>query len=278
MPAGAMVPPPPPQQQQQQQQQQQPARQVGPSASALAAAAAAVHRTTAEGQEQALAARDAQVAAHQAARAAAALEAQKPPEKPPDWTTEMNTVYQGGVDEGREGMDADKIRATKDYGHLYSHFDYLTTGKWLQQTCRQPVSDASGAFVARAVELLLRHTIDNVLEIARVRQNPPKTADFDGTDLEVIESGPNMLERLSSMAKSSAAQARESSSMLDVSSLQGKDNEKWGASNLGEQNKAVSSSIAMLNRKRKQVRTSNTAVTLGEERGERRRTTTRRKI
>ena len=186
-----------------------------------------------------------------AAAAAAASAAAGKTSAPVQWQTEMNTVYQGGVDEGREAMDADKITAKKDYGHLYSHFDYATTGKWLQQTCRQPVSDASGAFVARALELLLRDTIDNVLEIARVRQNQPKTEMFEGTGLEVTPSGIDVRDRLAAMAKSSAALAKESTSQLAaVTTTADKQKEKWGA--LADQNKAVASSIAMIDRKRKQ--------------------------
>eukprot|EP01044_Picomonas_judraskeda_P004575 COSAG03_NODE_405_length_8175_cov_4.098935_9_plen_251_part_00 len=184
---------------------------------------------------------------------AAVAAAAKPKESPVQWQVEMNTVYQGGVDEGREAMDADKIHAQKDYGHLYSHFDYETMGKWLQQTCRQPVSDASGAFVARAVELLLRDTIDDVLEIARVRQNQPKTQAFEGTELEVVESGVNIRDKLAAMAKSRAALAKESTAELaTVTTVAAKEEEKWGA--LADQNKAVASSIAMIDRKRKQVR------------------------
>lgn len=182
----------------------------------------------------------------------------KPKESPVQWQTEMNTVYQGGVDERREAMDADKIEAKKDYGHLYSHFDYETMGKWLQQTCRQPVSDASGAFVARALELLLRDTIDNVLEIARVRQNQPKAQMFEGTELEVVDSGVNIREKLAAMAKNRAALAKESTAQLaTVAAAAAKEEEKWGA--LADQNKAVASSIAMIDRKRKQVGSATTA-------------------
>lgn len=179
--------------------------------------------------------------------------AAKPKESTAPWQVEMNTVYQGGVDEGREAMDADKIHAKKDYGHLYSHFDYETMGKWLQQTCRKSVSEASGAFVARAVERLLRDTIDDVLEIARVRQNQPETKVFEGAQLEVVESGVNIREKLAEMAKSRAALAKESTAeFAAVTSAAGNQEEKWGA--LADQNKAVASSIAMIDRKRKQVR------------------------
>jgi hypothetical protein len=96
------------------------------------------------------------------------------------------------------------------------------------------------------------------MEIARVRQNQPSTKIFEGTDLEVVESGVNIREKLAEMAKSRAALAKESTAELAaVTSAAAKQEEKWGA--LADQNKAVASSIAMIDRKRKQVRPTTVA-------------------
>ena len=158
---------------------------------------------------------------------------------------EVDPVQNAGVDERVERGDAGAVRAQADYGHLDSHFDYEKVGAWLKQRCRQPLSEACGAFMARAVELLLRDTIDSVLEIARVRLNPPKTEDFAGTGLAVLPSGADMRERLAAMKRSQAAQAQQSHTGAGASS----DDRDWGE--LADQNKAVISSIAMIDRKRK---------------------------
>jgi hypothetical protein len=185
---------------------------------------------------------------------------------------DLDTVGTAGVDVQSEQQadTADKIKATDDFGLLDSTFDYGLVSQWLRQLCSRPVEEACGAFVGRALELLLRNTVDSVLGAARLRQGRPNPdKDFAGTELTVVDSAVNLRKQTAQIQKqeAEAAKARtQASGQVQAAEAapadEGAGGEGAGGEGAGEsggKNLAVLSAFATMRRKRKASGSSSAA-------------------
>jgi hypothetical protein len=166
--------------------------------------------------------------------------------------TDLNAVTSAGIDEAAEAREqyTNNIHTEQDYRTLDTFFDRELLEQWLSQRGHRPWPKSCCAFVGRAVEVMLRDTIDSVLSAARFRQDQPRNEHFGDTKL-AVQFGEDIRAKLSGAQKGEAELAKANAARDAAADGGGAEPAAdEAATKVHKKNLAVLSSIGLI-RKRK---------------------------